>query len=55
MMSVWNRSEETVTILPGDRIAQYIVTPVQRIELQVVESFEETERGSGGFGHTGKN
>ena len=55
MISVWNRSEETVTIQPGDRIAQYIVTPVQRIELQIVESFDETERGSGGFGSTGKN
>lgn len=55
MMSVWNRSEETVTIQPGDRIAQYIVTPVQRIELQVVESFDQTERGSGGFGSTGKS
>ena len=53
MMSVWNRSKETVTIQPGDRIAQYVVVPVQRIELQVVDSFEETERGTGGFGHTG--
>ena len=55
MISVWNRSEETVTIQPGDRIAQYIVTPVQRIELQIVDTFDETERGSGGFGSTGKN
>lgn len=56
MISVWNRSQETVTINPGDRIAQYVVVPVQRIELQVVDSFDsESERGSGGFGHTGTN
>lgn len=56
MISVWNRSQEPVTINPGDRIAQYVVVPVQRIELQVVDSFDsESERGSGGFGHTGTN
>ena len=53
MISAWNRSEDTITINPGDRIAQYVVTPIQRIELQVVESFDETERGSDGFGSTG--
>lgn len=55
MISAWNRSEEPLTINPGDRIAQYIVVPVQRVEFQIIDSFEETERGSGGFGHTGTN
>lgn len=55
MMSVWNRSQESIVINPGDRIAQYVVLPVQRVEFTIVDDFEETERGNGGFGHTGTN
>jgi len=53
MISVWNRSEEAYTIAPGDRIAQLVFLPVARAHLRPVASFNETERGTGGFGHTG--
>lgn len=55
MMSVWNRSQEAIVINPGDRIAQYLVLPVQRVEFTIVDDFVETDRGDGGFGHTGTN
>ena len=55
MMSVWNRSQEAIVINPGDRIAQYLVLPVQRVEFTIVDDFVETDRGNGGFGHTGTN
>lgn len=53
MISVWNRSREPYTIEPGDRIAQLVVLPIVRAALQVVDTFDESGRGSGGFGHTG--
>ena len=53
LISVWNRSRETYTIQPGDRIAQLVVLPVTRVSLQVVDTFADSERGEGGFGHTG--
>ncbi|HVI25507.1 MAG TPA: dUTP diphosphatase [Xanthomonadaceae bacterium] len=53
LISVWNRGGEAFTIAPGDRIAQLLVLPLVRATLQVVESFEESARGAGGFGHTG--
>jgi dUTP pyrophosphatase len=53
MISVWNRSREAYTIEPGDRIAQLVVLPIVRAALQVVDTFADSERGSGGFGHTG--
>ena len=53
MISVWNRSAEAYTITPGDRIAQLVFLPVARAKLRPVASFVESERGSGGFGHTG--
>jgi dUTP pyrophosphatase len=49
-----NLSKEDVTIEPGDRIAQMVIARFERIEWQEVESLTETHRGSGGFGHTGK-
>lgn len=52
-ISVWNRSQQQYTIEPGERIAQLVIVPVVQAQLQVVESFTETERGSGGFGHSG--
>lgn len=53
MVSLWNRGPEAFTIQPGDRIAQLVLLPVVQADLQVVEAFEETARGQGGFGHTG--
>ncbi len=54
MVSCWNRSSCGYTVQPGERIAQLVVVPVVQVALQVVESFESSERGSGGFGHTGR-
>lgn len=53
LISTWNRGREAFTIEPGDRIAQLVVVPIVRATLQVVDTFEESARGSGGFGHTG--
>jgi dUTP pyrophosphatase len=54
MVSVWNRGNEPFTIQPGDRIAQLIVVPVVQVELQVVDDFATSDRGAGGFGHSGR-
>lgn len=48
-----NRSDGPCTIFPGDRIAQLVIAPVARVDLEVVEELSETERGEGGFGSTG--
>ena len=53
MVSLWNRSTTAFTVEPGDRIAQLVLMPVVRAALQVVDTFEESARGQGGFGHTG--
>ena len=53
MVSLWNRSPTAFTVAPGDRIAQLVLMPVVRAGLQVVDTFEESARGQGGFGHTG--
>ena len=53
LISVWNRGGDAFTIAPGDRIAQLLVLPIVRAALQVVDTFEESARGAGGFGHTG--
>ena len=53
MISVWNRGQEAFTMQPGDRIAQLVVLPIVRAALQVVDEFEASSRGAGGFGHTG--
>ncbi|GLT13140.1 dUTP diphosphatase [Vibrio algivorus] len=54
MVSVWNRGQDTFTIEPGDRIAQLVFVPVVQAEFNIVEDFDATERGEGGFGHSGK-
>lgn len=54
MISCWNRGHDVFTIQPGERIAQLVVVPVVQVALDVVESFDESQRGEGGFGHTGK-
>ena len=53
MISCWNRGVTPFRVEPGERIAQLVVVPVLPVEFEVVESFEESARGSGGFGHTG--
>ena len=54
MVSCWNRGERAYTVQPGERIAQLVIVPVVQVELKVVESFDATDRGGGGFGHTGR-
>ncbi|RKS85924.1 deoxyuridine 5'-triphosphate nucleotidohydrolase [Orbus hercynius] len=51
---VWNRSQIPFTIEPGDRIAQLIIVPVIQAEFNIVDKFDESSRGEGGFGHSGK-
>lgn len=53
LVSVWNRGREAFSIEPGDRIAQLVILPVVRAALQVVDTFTDSARGAGGFGHTG--
>jgi len=54
MVSMWNRGSDAFTIEPGDRIAQLVFMPVVQADFTVVNSFDSTERGEGGFGHSGK-
>lgn len=53
LISVWNRGTAAYAIAPGDRIAQLVLLPVVRARLEVVDDFEASARGAGGFGHTG--
>jgi len=53
MISAWNRGTAAYTIEPGDRIAQLVLLPIVRAALQVVDTFDASARGAGGFGHTG--
>ena len=53
LISVWNRGREAYTIEPGDRIAQRVLLPIARAALRVVDTFGQSTRGTGGFGHTG--
>jgi dUTP pyrophosphatase len=53
MISCWNRAQAPYTIAPGDRIAQLVLVPVARAAFRVVDEFEDSERGEGGFGHSG--
>jgi dUTP pyrophosphatase len=55
MVSCWNRSDSSFSIAPGDRIAQMILVPVLHAHFRIVDSFEASERGTGGFGHSGRN
>ncbi len=54
MVSCWNRGAEPFTVQPGERIAQLVVVPVVQVELNLVGDFAASQRGSGGFGHTGR-
>ncbi|KEZ77111.1 dUTP diphosphatase [Salinisphaera hydrothermalis] len=52
-VSVWNRADVAYTIEPGERIAQFVLIPVVAAELAIVDEFDESDRGIGGFGSTG--
>ena len=54
-VSVWNRGNEVFELKPLERIAQLVVVPVVQVSLNVVDTFDESERGAGGFGSTGKH
>ena len=55
MVSLWNRGQEAFTIQPFERIAQMVIVPVMQADFRVVEDFESSDRGQGGFGSTGKH
>ena len=53
-ISCWNRGDTTFEIEPGDRIAQLVILPVVQVEFDLVSEFDQSDRGEGGFGHSGK-
>ena len=55
MVSVWNRGSASFTLEPFERIAQLVIVPVLQAEFEIVEAFDSTHRGSGGFGSSGRN
>jgi dUTP pyrophosphatase len=54
LVSCWNRGRDRFVIEPGDRIAQMVFLPVVHAEFEIVEQFDESNRGAGGFGHSGR-
>jgi dUTP pyrophosphatase len=54
-VSTWNRGTAPFTIQPGERIAQMVIVPVVRARFEVVEDFDASARGAGGFGHSGRH
>ena len=54
MVSVWNRGQESFSLQPGDRMAQLVFVPVVQAEFNLVEDFDASQRGEGGFGHSGR-
>jgi dUTP pyrophosphatase len=54
-VSCWNRGSETFVIEPGERIAQMVIVPVVHADFEIVEDFVVSERGAGGFGHSGRH
>jgi dUTP diphosphatase len=52
-VSCWNRGDQVFEIKPGDRVAQLIFVPVVQAKFEIVNDFEQSQRGTGGFGHTG--
>ncbi len=55
MVSCWNRGHSEFTVEPGERIAQLVFVPVVRAEFELVTEFAASDRGAGGFGHTGRH
>ena len=54
MVSAWNRGKEAFTIQPLDRLAQLVIVPVLQAQFRVVDEFDTSARGAGGFGSTGR-
>ncbi len=54
-VSIWNRGHQTFTLMPLERMAQLVIVPVVQMHLNIVDEFPLSERGSGGFGSTGKH
>ena len=54
-ISCWNRSATSYEVQPGERIAQMVFVPVEQVELKVVAEFDASNRGAGGFGHSGRD
>ena len=54
LISCWNRGAHAFRIEPGERVAQLVIVPVVQAEFEVVEEFAASDRGAGGFGHTGR-
>jgi len=54
-VSCWNRSDDSFTIAVGERIAQMVIVPVVHANFSVVDDFETSSRGAGGFGHSGQH
>ena len=55
MVSTWNRGQSEFTLQPMERLAQLIIVPVVQVGFEVVEEFSDSDRGTGGFGSTGKH
>ncbi|MDB5822299.1 MAG: deoxyuridine 5-triphosphate nucleotidohydrolase [Herminiimonas sp.] len=55
MVSTWNRGQTEFVLKPMERLAQLVIVPVLQVGFNVVESFSDSERGTGGFGSTGKH
>ena len=55
MISTWNRGETTFVLNPMERLAQLVIVPVVQAEFNIVDDFETSVRGAGGFGSTGKH
>ncbi|CAH2915498.1 MAG: Deoxyuridine 5'-triphosphate nucleotidohydrolase (EC [uncultured Paraburkholderia sp.] len=55
MISTWNRGETTFVLNPMERLAQLVIVPVVQAKFNIVDEFEQSERGAGGFGSTGKH
>ena len=55
LISCWNRGRSAFRIEPGERIAQLVIVPVVQADFEIVESFADSSRGAGGFGHTGRS
>ncbi|XUW87809.1 dUTP diphosphatase [Burkholderia sp. M6-3] len=55
MISTWNRGQTAFVLNPMERLAQLVIVPVVQAEFNIVDEFEQSERGAGGFGSTGKH
>lgn len=55
MVSAWNRGNRAYELKPGERLAQFVLVPVLRAELEIVDEFPDSERAEGGFGHSGQH